>query len=146
MSEYLSADNILEAKDLAVQDVTVPEWPDAQGNPGIVCLRQLSAEGMMRMTEDMNEHPKEGMFIILVHTACDKDRQPVFPLPEDEDARKEQLAQYVKALKGKNFKVLNVLQFAAMKVNDMGPRVPGAIKNASSGAVPDASPTSSPKS
>lgn len=130
----LSSSDIFGANDLSLEDVEISEWPK-DGQPGRLRLRQLDAADTLEMTEAMNGSPKDGMFIILVYTARDPETdEKVFPLPAEPEARKEQLAAYVSGLKLKSMKVLNRLQFAAMRVNQMGPGpravVDEAIKNA----------------
>lgn len=41
---FLTAEQILAAEDLPFRDELVPEWPDAQGKPGMVRVLGLSAE------------------------------------------------------------------------------------------------------
>jgi hypothetical protein len=143
MSEYLLASDILSADDLKYVDELVPEWPK-NNEPGVIRLRQLDAGESMEMSDAMNESPRSGMFIILVYTARDPQTdQKLFPLPEDEKLRREQLAKYVGDLKRKSMIVLNRLQWAAMKVNNMGPRARTETKNDSSEAAIAGSPIAS---
>lgn len=107
MSEVLSRQQIFDAPDLAVEDVPVPEWPGADGEPGIVRLRQMNAGETIAMTDEMDkpENKSLGLFIILVHTAVDAGGALLFTSAD------------VEALKKKNFGVLDRLQRRALAVN-----------------------------
>lgn len=122
----MTGQDILAAKDLAFVNENVPEWG------GDVRLHQLSARRMMEMTEAMNVSPKDGLFIIFIYTATDLADALLFPLSDDAEVRKVQLAEYVTGLREKSMAVLNRLQYAAMRVNQMGPRktTDDVIKNA----------------
>jgi hypothetical protein len=130
MSEVLSGSQILEAKDLTIEDVSVPEWPGSDGEPGIIKIHQLSAEGIMVFQNEMTkpENKTLGMFVILVFTAMSGDGTPLFPLPEDEAERALVLAGYIASLKKKNMNVLNRLQRVALRVNSMLPEKTAALK------------------
>lgn len=121
---FLSAADILDAKDLEHVDEQVPEWG------GEVRLRQLDASNTLEMTESMNASPKDGMFIILVYTAVDPETdQHLFPLSGSDVEKREQLAAHVLGLRRKSFRVLSRLQKAAMTVNKMGPQARAEAKN-----------------
>jgi hypothetical protein len=118
--------DVLDAQDLAHEDVDVPEWN------GALRMVQLDAAATMDMTIAMGQDPKNGMYILVAFTARDVESgEWVFPLSGDDDARKEQLAGYVAALRKKNFQVLSRLQKAALRVNNMlRTKAPNEIKNA----------------
>lgn len=109
MSSVLKAANILAAQDLAIVREEIPEWPNEDGTPGVLYFRQLTARETMKLTDDMTaeDRAKDGMFLMIVRTACDENRTPVFT---DED---------IDALRGKNMTVLNRLQRVALRVNGM---------------------------
>jgi hypothetical protein len=52
MSEYLSADDIWAAKDIEERDVSVPQWPRADGSPGKVRIRTFSKKQADKMRKD----------------------------------------------------------------------------------------------
>lgn len=124
----LSAAEILSAQDLKFTDEQVPEWPK-EGEPGVIRLCQLDAAETIEMTNQMNKAPRDGMFIILVYTACDTDSTRLFPLEGTDEEKTQLLEKYVSALKRKSFIVLSRLQNAALKVNSMGPRAKAEAKN-----------------
>lgn len=109
--------DILEADDLAHEDLNVPEWG------GTIRVTQLAADGTMDMTECMSRAPQDGLFVIVVFTARDPETNtPVFPLPDAGEERVAKIAEYVAVLRKKNFQVLTRLQQAALRVNRMGVR------------------------
>lgn len=130
----LSADQILAALDLSECTEKVPEWPDADGNPGLIRLQQMTAEENLELTEtlrdpDLGGHEgSNGMFLMLVFCAKDADGKRLFTM--------EQVA----ALRQKNFNVLDRLQQVAMRLNKIG-AFREDLKKASGEAATDGSPT-----
>lgn len=117
MSEVLSAADILGARDLAVVEELVPEWPGKDGEPGMVRLRQLPAEDVMLLTAELDKAKGDGMYVILVYCAVAADgASAVFTMAD------------VPALKRKSFAVLDRLQRAALRVNGMEPGRQAALK------------------
>jgi hypothetical protein len=118
MSRVLKAADILESADLEIRDVPVPEWgKDDDGSPKVVRLQQLSAEELIKLTDEMEdkERSRDGIFIILVRCAIDDNGAKLFT--DDDVAR----------LRKKNMRVLNRLQREALDLNGM---VPEKAKNA----------------
>lgn len=106
--KLLTREAILAAEDIKIDTVTVPEWPDAEGQPGLVRLRQMSAEESMGLTRLMvGDAGKDGMYIMLVASAIDEEGNPLFTMED------------VPALRKKNFKVLDRLQRIALSMNSM---------------------------
>lgn len=60
MTNYLTADQILGADDLPYEDVVVPEWPDPEGNPGLVQVRGLTGVERDRLEFQMAAARKDG--------------------------------------------------------------------------------------
>ena len=128
MAVLLSAASILAANDLKTVDEPVPEWPNADGSPGIIRLRELTAEASLTLTKRMEAgEGDDGMFIIIAMSAIDAEGNLLFT---EED---------IKALKKKNLHVLNRLQRICLRMNNPGAAV---LKNVLGEAVTDASPTS----
>lgn len=108
MSKLLSKESILRAEDLKVVDERVAEWPDTDGQPGVVRFRQMSADESMKITKLMvGESGADGMFIILVASAIDEAGEPLFTMED------------IAALRGKSMKVLNRLQRVCLRLNSM---------------------------
>ena len=114
----LSRAAILAAEDLRHVDVPVPEWPDANGAPGVVRLQQMSALAMTAWQRDMDKPENEGLglAVILQHTVVDDSGSTVFT-PDD-----------IAALIKKNFDVLVRLQHEALKINRLGAKAEAALK------------------
>jgi hypothetical protein len=114
----LSRMQILEVNDLKTIDVDVPEWPNADGTPGMVRFRQLSAEEAMRLTDEMKSHDdNDGMYVMLARTMCDENGNAVFTLED------------VPALRKKSMRVLMRLQDEALRINNMLGKETTNLKN-----------------
>lgn len=114
----LNAAKILEAEDLAYEDVEIPEWPD-EGKPGVVRMTQLNAEDAMAMSDAMVDaaSKRDGMFIAVV--ACARNPETRERLLSDED---------IPALRKKSLRVLNRLQTIALRLNNLNAASEAATK------------------
>lgn len=82
----LSREAILEAEDKRLEPVEMPEWPDAEGNPGIVYVRSIT--GAERDTYEQSTMQLRGSTVIpkldrarvrlVVMTACDEHGSKLF--------------------------------------------------------------------
>lgn len=129
----LTADRIRKVRDLAFEDVPVPEWPNEDGSPGTVRIQEMSAVDSLNMHDLVQAHPDDGIYLMLVYSAVDNDGAHLFDVSTPEKVMEE-----VATLRGKNIHVLNTLQRVALKLN----RRKIADPNASSEAASAASPTS----
>ncbi|HUW56560.1 MAG TPA: hypothetical protein VMZ92_07985 [Planctomycetota bacterium] len=128
---FLSAAEIFAAEDLKVIEEPVPEWPNPDGTPGVIRLRQMTAEESIQMTRELEGARDEGMFIILVHSAVDAEGKRIFPLPAfDDPTYKDVLAGHVTQLKKKSMRALNRLQRVCLELNSMTPESKAALKKA----------------
>lgn len=110
MKTLLTAAAVLDAADLIVEEVEVPEWPNpGTTEPGIIRLKQMDAERSAAFTKEVNEHGDDGMFIILAFSAVDEQDNLIFTI--DDIAR----------LRKKNFRVLSRLQDICLRINKMRP-------------------------
>ena len=108
----LSRSQILEAADLAHEDVEVPEWG------GTVRIQQMSAEESTAFTDALRsmEGERNGMYLMLIHSARDLEGNLILS------------AEDLPALKKKNIDVLNRLQRIALRLNKMGAEGQAALK------------------
>jgi hypothetical protein len=125
MTNVLSVTGILDACDLAVERVEVPEWN------GIVLIKQLSAAGILKLQAQLEEDTKnlEGLYLVLVATIVKEDGTPLFT------------AEDIPRLKEKNLSILHRLQRVALRINTMVSQEPAELKNGSGEAATAASPT-----
>jgi hypothetical protein len=136
----LTAEDIGSLDDLPAKRVEIPEWPK-NGRPGVFYLRKMSASNSAKFTKMMSEEKtesnldSEGMYKILVFTAVNKRThgKPVFTM------------DHIEMLKQKDFTVLDRLQRIALAINGMTRESKDNAKKDSGEAVPDASPSDSPK-
>jgi hypothetical protein len=97
---------ILEMPDLIVVDVPIPEWPNADGTPGVIRLRQLSAEAAFQLAwEVQHGRAEDGMFLLIALSAVDEHGALLFS--ERDIAR----------LKQKNVHALDRLQRVCLALN-----------------------------
>lgn len=134
---HLSASEILGVEDLGFVDQLVPEWKDAEGQPTLVRIVQLSAEGVLDLTDEIEQPESKGlgMFLTIVRCARNPDGTPLFTVDD------------IPKLKKKNMRVLNRLQRIALRLNNVSDASEITDpKKDSGGIVTGASPTVSPKS
>lgn len=131
---FLSADAILQAKDLKVKEVEVLEWG---GTVGIKCFSGADREALALANQKAEEkYGKEGAerkfaLIQLAHFLCDADGNRLFESFE----KLEQLNE-------KNASVLERLFFIGMELNGYAPQaVEQAEKNSESGQSSDSGST-----
>lgn len=101
-------DLILEADDLDLEEVEVPEWKDENGKPVKVYIKQMSghaANEYVESTREENGGDIDRNAKVLVASLCDKDGNRLF-------TRKD-----IDALNAKNARVLNHLTQIALEVN-----------------------------
>lgn len=86
-------DQILTAEDLSTQDVPVPEWPDAEGNPLVVQIRTLTGEERDKFESSFAKQGKHGRvksdysnFRAKLLVRCLQDPATGDPLFTDKDA------------------------------------------------------------
>lgn len=130
----LSADHIRKVRDLAWEDVSVPEWPNEDGTPGLVRIQEMSASDSLRMHDLVQASPEDGIYLMLVFSSVDANFQHLFDTSSDESIKAE-----IEGLRGKNIHAMNRLQGIALKLNRRKVDNP----NASGEAASVASPTSS---
>ena len=116
----LTAADIYASRDLDVHEELVSEWKDKDGNPGLVLLHQLDAEESMQLTREMDttDRGKDGIFILLVYCARNRDGVRLFSIDD------------IDKLRHKSFKVLNRLQRIELRPNKMDPQSEVALKKA----------------
>jgi hypothetical protein len=115
---YASKSSIFLASDLKIHEEPVPEWPDADGNPTIMRLKQMDVDTNIRMTKEL-EVPgcqDDGILIILILSAVDENDNPMFTMNDKP------------ALRKKSMKVLNRLQNICLKMNRMRDEDKEALK------------------
>jgi hypothetical protein len=118
--------------DLAWEDVDVPEWPDANGEPGMVRMFEMNAGESVRFTQlTAGEKALDALYIVIVLTARSVEGEPLFTLDD------------LDLLRSKNMRVLMRLQLAALRVNKMMTGRVLELKKTLSEAEPDASPIAS---
>lgn len=123
------ATTILEAQDLEIESITIPEWVGVEG-PVTLFIHQLSADESVKWTDAMNASKEDGIYIIVAFAARDKDGNRIFASQEEVDI-----------LRKKNFNILNRIQNVALRLNKFD-KVGDAILKKDSGGAPDgASPT-----
>lgn len=122
----LSASQIIDAEDLAFEDVPVPEWG---GTVRISEMNAADAVALSNDTRDSSTVGEDAIIMILIYACKDADGNRLFT--------KDDLLK----LRKKNFDVLNRLNRVAMRLNKMDSASQAALKNASGVAPVGATPT-----
>jgi len=137
---FLTRQDIIGARDLPYQDEIVPEWPDSNGESGMVRLHRLQAGDIIKLTNIMSNRPKsDGMFVMFVFCAHDDQGNRLFPFTNDEE-----FEQAIAELRTKSMEPLDRLQRVAMRLNGMLPEQLQQLKNRLGEAASAARPTTSP--
>jgi hypothetical protein len=112
----LNAAQVFDAPDLKEETVEIPEWPNPDGTPGQLRLREMDAATTALMTAAMSGRADDGVSIILIFTAVDTENNLIFTM--------EDLVR----LRKKNFRVLDRLQRICLRLNGMGPEAKVTLK------------------
>ena len=105
---FLSKAAILAAKDKKQVEVTVPEWPDDKGEPGVVCLRVLTGTERDRLEAEFVGGNKSVDMVrakLVAKCLCDSEGNRLFT------------EQEIPALGEKSAAVLDKLFTQCMKLN-----------------------------
>ena len=114
--------------DLKIVDEPVPEWPNEDGLPGIIRLRQLPAEEALALAWEMSSgNVEEGLSLLLVKSAIDEKGDLLFTRADIPRLRRKSLA------------VLDRLQRRCLELNAMSSGDAGA-KVARTSPVTDPTP------
>jgi len=108
---YLSASDIMDAKDIETVDVDIPEWG------GFVRLRTLSGEDAVRFVELVKNDPTGAALKIVALSAVDDSGNQLFT------------HEQVELLKRKSMKAIMRLQKEAMRLNGLSEDAPAVAKN-----------------
>lgn len=108
---YLSASDILDAKDIETVEVEVPEWN------GVVRLRALSGEEALRFIELVQKDKTGAALKIVALCAVDETGAQLFS-PEQ-----------VEQLKTKSLRAIMRLQNVALRINGLSEAAPVEAKN-----------------
>lgn len=109
MRKFFTAKDILEANDIKVIEMEIPEW----GEGYVLRLRSLSAGQVRRFTEMKGDNARNAMLHAFVSSAIDENGDQIFSTKD------------IPALEKKSIAVLNRIQNAIMKLNGIGqPRDP----------------------
>jgi hypothetical protein len=98
----LTAESILDVKDLAPHPYNVPEWG------GTLYIRQLSAAEGLELGEFIGDKPKGANARVVLFCLCDANGKRLFA------------DHQLKAMQSKSMKVLNRLSNECMRVNGVG--------------------------
>ena len=108
VSRILTAEQILAMDDLNTMDVEIPEWKTADGEPGVVRLKALTAREALTFQKQLNQNAKareDAMISIVVLSAVDENGDRIFN------------AKQMELLRDKSIRVFGRLQKAAMELN-----------------------------
>lgn len=114
MTDFLTREDILEAEDLDFVDEVVPEWKNKT-----IRMVQMNAEESIEFNKDIEkiQSKDEGIFLMLIHSARDENRNRIFTHDD------------IAALRKKSFRVLNRLQNIALKLNSLSKTSVPELKN-----------------
>ena len=132
MTNYLSRDDILNANDIQIEELPVPEWG------GVICVKTLSADERDKLEASILEMSPNGQprkmkldhlrSYIAVLGICNSEGVPVFDL-------KDVLALGKKSAAALDRVVLRIQQMSAMSPADIESLVSN-LKNAQTAALP----------
>jgi hypothetical protein len=108
--KILSVEQIKNAPDLSTKDLEVPEWPDEDGNPGIIVLKALSAyEAQVYQKKiTLSQQNKDNAMLEMVVQSCvDDDGNRLFS-PKD-----------IAWMKDKSMAAYNRIQRAILELNGL---------------------------
>jgi hypothetical protein len=137
---FLNIEDILNHNELATLDVEVPDW-GKNGKPGVIRLRQLSAEEAVAFGETQKTPAAQNtsnirlVMLSAVKPGTGNPGKPLFDNPA-----------MLGALQKKSVRAWNKLSDAALALNGFTKASAEAIKNGSGETVPAVSPTDSPQS
>lgn len=112
VKKYLTATEIIEAKDIEIVDVDVPEWG------GIVRLRAMSGEEAVTFVESLKGQLATSSARIIASCAVDEDGKHLFTFEQ------------VEQIKKKSLKAIMRLQKEALRINGLTEEGTAATKNA----------------
>lgn len=113
---HLTRDQILSASDLPFEDVTVPEWPAADGTPGVVRVRTMTGTAReLYETACLLRKDEKGQ------QAMDDRRAGLcaFCIVDPTDGHQLFTVSDIKSLSGKSSAALDRIAEAAMRLNRM---------------------------
>ena len=117
--QLLSPEEIFASQDIDTHDIVVPEWKKADGTPGTIRLKMLSAADLSAYTDAVDGAAKRNaMVIIIMKSAVRADGTPLF-------REKSDLAR----LQAKSVKAFARLQDEILRINGMDERGKRAAKN-----------------
>src|SRR6185295_18764169 len=77
--QLLSPEEIFASQDIDTHDIVVPEWKKADGTPGTIRLKMLSAADLSAYTDAVDGAAKRNaMVIIIMKSAVRADGTPLF--------------------------------------------------------------------